>query len=179
MKMYVKLYRNQRHARESAHFLFEICSLVDFRIGKRWPWAMYGSFPIWKSTNERFPNRKWSPWAIHGSFPIWKSIKIVFQIGNEHHARYMANFLFEKSVQDLGFACSGPAGRARWSPGIGHGREIFPYGTSSHTHGYTIDFINPDWHLFGEKNASTFFSWKKGHLMEREDAQISAPARAP
>ena len=33
-----------------------------------------------------------------------------------------------------------------------HGRETFPYGTSSHTHGYAIDFINPDCHLLGEKN---------------------------
>ena len=52
--------------------------------------------------------------------------------------------------EELGYACSGPAGRARWGPGIGHGRELFPYGTSSHTHGYTIDFINPDWHLLGK-----------------------------
>ena len=91
MKMYVK----STPCARNCSFPFWTCSLVDFRIGKRWPWAMYGSFPIWKSTNERFPNRKWSPWAIHGSFPNWKSIKIVFQIGNEHHERYMANFQFE------------------------------------------------------------------------------------
>ena len=58
---------------------------------------------------------------------------------------------YRSSAADLEYACSGPAGRARWGPGIGHGRELFPYGTSSHTHGYTIDFINPDWHLLGKK----------------------------
>ena len=40
-----------------------------------------------------------------------------------------------RAGEELGYACSGPAVRARWGPGIGHGREIFPYGTSSHTHG--------------------------------------------
>ena len=58
---------------------------------------------------------------------------------------------YRNSASELEYACSGPAGRARWSPGIGHGRELFPYGTSSHTHGYTIDFINPDWYLLGKK----------------------------
>ena len=59
---------------------------------------------------------------------------------------------------DLGSACSGPAGRARWGPGKGHGRELFPYGTSSHTHGYAIDFINPDWDLSGKNRLVALLS---------------------
>ena len=62
------------------------------------------------------------------------------------------------SGRELGYACSGPAGRARWGPGIGHGRETFPYGTSSHTQPYTIDFINPDWYLLGKNATSIKFS---------------------
>ena len=89
------------------------------------PWP---SFPIWKSTNERFSKRKWRGMdVLHRNWP------------------------------ELESACSGPAGRARWGPGIGHGRELFPYGTSSHTHGYAIDFINPDCHLLGKNERMRAF----------------------
>ena len=50
--------------------------MIDVQIGKTPApptLTAFRSFPLWKSTHERFSNRKCAPWAIHGSLLLSKS----------------------------------------------------------------------------------------------------------
>ena len=107
-------------------------------------------------------------------FPFENQPMSDFQIGNDRLERYTAHFLFENrsrsffkqemnTMRDIWLisylkkvsriwdlhAPGRPAGPAEVRAQAMAGK--FSYGTSSHTHGYTIDFINPDCHLLGKK----------------------------
>ena len=103
---------NEGHERYISHFLLENRSMIVFQIGN----DSISWFSTWRNA---FPLRKTAIFIKIAPMAFISYLKIDQWAIFKQEMRRNGS-----SAPDLEYACSGPAGRARWSPGIGHGREI-------------------------------------------------------